>query len=226
MAKFTFATEEGGFDNHITHSIRGYRELNKDIINFSEHFIEEDSSVLDIGCSTGRLIREMKVKNEKRVNNCKYYGIEMESNFEDSWIDKENLNFLKMDIREFDWKKGINNCCLVTSIFTLQFIPKKDRLDIIKNIYSKLNKGGAFIFSEKINSPDAQIEEMITFCYYDWKNQYFSSEEILEKERTLRSMMKLMTLDEIMSMLTEAGFKKTQVFWQNFNFIGIIAIKD
>ena len=41
MAKFTFATEEGGFDNHIIHSIRGYRELNKDIVKFSEYFIEK-----------------------------------------------------------------------------------------------------------------------------------------------------------------------------------------
>ena len=38
--------------------------------------------------------------------------------------------------------------------------------------------------------------------------------------------MKLLTLDEILSMLTEAGFKKTQVFWQNFNFIGMLCIKE
>ena len=85
MAKFTFATEEGGFDNHIIHSIRGYRELNKDIIKFSEYFIEEGCSVLDIGCSTGRLIREMKARNEKRANNCKYFLNLIFNNFYKKW---------------------------------------------------------------------------------------------------------------------------------------------
>ena len=38
-----------------------------------------------------------------------------------------------------------DNCSLVTSIFTLQFMPKKDRETVIERIYDGLNIGGAFI---------------------------------------------------------------------------------
>ena len=37
--------------------------------------------------------------------------------------------------------------------------------------------------------------------------------------------MKPLTYDELIEMVKKAGFESIQPFWQNFNFIGIIAIK-
>ena len=67
-------------------------------------------------------------------------------------VDKENLKFYKTDVRSFDWVTGAVNCSLATSIFSLQFMPKTHRQQIIDHIYEGLVKGGAFIFSEKIFS--------------------------------------------------------------------------
>ena len=91
-----------------------------------------------------------------------------------------------MDVRRFNWDAVALKCNLVTSIFTLQFIPKRDRITIVKQIYNVLPEGGAFIFSEKILSSDPQIEEMMTFCYYDWKRKHFSEKQILEKNYCIR----------------------------------------
>ena len=60
MVKFTFATEKEGFDNHIEKSIRGYRDLWTDILKLSEYFVEDGTVVIDIGCSTGRLLKAMR----------------------------------------------------------------------------------------------------------------------------------------------------------------------
>ena len=65
MNKFTFATAEEGFDNHIDQSIRGYSNLWNDVLKFSEYFVEDETCVVDIGCSTGKLLKEMKVQNDK-----------------------------------------------------------------------------------------------------------------------------------------------------------------
>ena len=62
--KFTFATEEGGFDSHIENSIRGYANLFNDIIKVSRYFVDNESKVVDIGCSTGRLVKPMYETNK------------------------------------------------------------------------------------------------------------------------------------------------------------------
>jgi len=221
--KFTFATAEEGFDNHIENSIRGYSNLWNDILKLSRYFVEDDTCVVDIGCSTGKLIEKMCVQNKEFAPNANYIGIEVEEEFFANYKLNENLRieYIKEDIRNYQFK----NCSLVTSIFTLQFMSLKDRMEVIKKIYSGLNSGGGFIFSEKIISDQSQIQEMLTFIYYDYKKEYFTEKEILDKEVLLRNMMKPYKLKEIILMCEDVGFTCIQQFWQNFNFIAFIAIK-
>ena len=113
----------------------------------------------------------------------------------------------------------------VTSIFTLQFMPKRDREDVIENIYHGLNSGGAYIFAEKTICENATFQDMLTFNYYDYKRKSFSTEDIMDKEKTLRHMMKPNTWQEIQSMIYDAGFEDVQPFWRNHMFVGAIAIK-
>ena len=225
MTKFTFATSEEGFDTHIDQSVRGYSNLWTDVLKFSEYFVEDGTCVVDIGCSTGKLLKSMKEQNDKFAPKCFYKGIEIEEDFFPELVDEENLKFYKSDVRSFDWVTGAINCSLVTSIFSLQFMPKTNRQQIIDRIYEALVKGGAFIFSEKIFSSDSQLQEMMQFCYYDYKRQFYSAEELLDKEVNLRHMMKPLTYSELLEMVEKAGFESVQPFWQNFNFVGIIAIK-
>ena len=135
---------------------------------------------------------------------------------------ESNFSFIEGDIRDFEF----NNCSLVTSLFTLQFLPVKDRADVIKKIYKGLNKGGCFIFAEKIICSDAKFQEMLTFNYYDYKEKHFSADEILDKEKKLRSMLKPNTWDEIKTMLADANFKLTQPFWMDHVFVGGVAMKE
>ncbi len=225
MTKFTFATSEEGFDTHIDQSVRGYSNLWTDVLKFSEYFVEDGTCVVDIGCSTGKLLKSMKEQNDKFAPKCFYKGIEIEEDFFPELIDEDQLKFWKGDVRSFEWVTGAVNCSLVTSIFSLQFMPKTNRQQIIDRIYEALVKGGAFIFSEKIFSSDSQLQEMMQFCYYDYKRQFYSAEELLDKEVNLRHMMKPLTYSELIEMVQNAGFESVQPFWQNFNFVGIIAIK-
>ena len=225
MSKFTFANSEEGFDAHIAQSIRGYEDLWGDILKFSEYFIEDGTTVVDIGCSSGRLLKEMHKKNKQFAPNCLYRGIENEKDFFSELQDRENLFFDKIDVRAFDWESLANSCSLIISMFTLQFIPKRDRHAIIDLVFQSLVPGGAFIFSEKILSETSQIEEMMTFCYYDWKRKAFSADEILQKESELRHMMKPLRLRSLLKMVESSGFSSFQTFWQNYNFVAVIAIK-
>ena len=228
---FTFAQREEGFDDHIEHSIRGYKNLLDDIVSLSRNFVEDETNVVDIGCSTGKLTEAFVHSNQNFCKYANYIGIELAPSFFEE-LDKRyermtneyywaNIDFQKKDVRQFKFE----NCSLVTSIFTLQFMPRKDRFDVLQNIYNGLNFGGAFIFAEKTVCDDSRLQEMITFNFYDYKRKHFEASDILEKEKTLRNMLKPNTWKELEGMLECAGFKTAQPFWRNHMFVGAIAIK-
>ena len=168
----------------------------------------------------------MKSQNDKFAPEVGYRGIEIEKDFHNELVEEKNLKFYKQDVRGFDWVQGAINNCLTTSIFSLQFMPKRNRQIIIQRVYESLVKGGAFIFAEKIYSEHAQLQEMMQFCYYDYKRQFYSAEELLDKEQNLRHMMKPLTIDELVEMCRAVGFTIVQPFWQNFNFVGMLCIKE
>ncbi len=231
--KFTFAHCQEGFDTHIKNSIRGYSGLLDDVVNFSQYFIEDETNVVDIGCSTGKLTQSLMEYNCEITPDARYVGVEVaEGFFKDldkkaDQIYKKGLpirafvEFIYDDIRNYKFE----NCSLVTSLFTLQFMPKKDRTKVIQDIYDGLNEGGGFIFAEKIDCENSRIQDMMTFNYYDYKRQKFEYDDIMTKERTLRHMLKPDTIKKLEQMLLDAGFTQIQRFWQNHLFVGIIAIK-
>ena len=230
MTDFTFAHRQEGFDEHIDWSIRGYNDLLDDIVTFSRYFVENESEVVDIGCSTGKVTERMIKMNNDFAKDVHWQGVEIAEGFFETLnkrqreIEKKydaSVTFYKDDVRHFEFE----DCSLVTSIFTLQFMPKKDRQKIIDDIYKGLNPGGAFIFAEKVDCRNARIQDMMTFNYYDFKHNKFDYDDIMTKERTLRHMLKPNTFGEIKIMCKNAGFSTIQQFWQNHLFVGAIAIK-
>jgi tRNA (cmo5U34)-methyltransferase len=81
MTKFTFATSEEGFDNHIETSVRGYTNLWGDVLSMSKYFVEDNTNIVDLGCSTGKLLKSMIEQNKEHIPNAKYIGIEIEEDF-------------------------------------------------------------------------------------------------------------------------------------------------
>ena len=228
MADFTFAHREEGFDEHINWSIRGYSDLLEDVISFSRYFVENGTNVVDIGCSTGKVTKAVMEYNEDHAPDAYYVGVEIaEGFFKDLEkrkiaLDKKGLvEFIFDDVRNYQFY----NCSLVTSIFTLQFMSKKDRARVIKDIYDGLNYGGGFIFAEKIDCENSRLQDMMTFNYYDYKRKKFDYDDIMTKERTLRNMLKPNTWKEIENMVLDAGLKAVEQSWKNHNFVGAVAIK-
>jgi tRNA (cmo5U34)-methyltransferase len=226
MADFTFAHRSEGFDDHIDMSIRGYSGLLDDVVALSRYFVEASTNVVDIGCSTGKLTSRIIEHNKETCPYANYVGVEIAEGFAPN-LDKRskqlpNATFLyPMDIRDYTFE----NCSLVTSLFTLQFMPYSCRKDVLQNIYNGLNTGGAFVFAEKIDTTHSRIENMLRTVYYEYKRKSFGYDDIMTKELTLQNMLKPNSWKEIEDMLNGVGFNAVQTFWQNHFFIGAIALK-
>lgn len=225
-ADFSFKKHATNFDVHIKASIRGLEHLRDDCVSFSQYFIQKNSTVLDIGCSSGELLQAVRQYNLKRYANIQYVGLDIEKGFKRQWSkrQKPNLRFKHADAQTF---KGYRKLSVVYSLFTLQFLPETDRLPLVKKIYEGLMPGGAFILSEKVLAKNSKFQDMLWGTYYDFKCRSFSEKEILDKERSIRDQMHLWSEFKLFEMLRSAGFTSayTQLFWRNHLFIGIIATK-
>ena len=217
MEQFAFSTIQK-FDDHISNSVVGYNDLVCDIINISDYFVEKDLKVYDLGCSTGKLL---KLLSDRHPNSF-FVGVENEPNFSDKFESNGNLQFLKKDLTAI---KDFTDATFITSVFTMQFLSEQDRVDVLKVVYNSLREGGCFIWAEKVLSNHPKFQDMLNFLHYEHKREKFSDTEILDKEKSLRSIMKLKTLDENLLLLKAIGFSKVEIFWRRYNFVGMIAIK-
>jgi len=135
--KFTFATREEGFDNHIDGSIRGYGHLWQDVVDISQYFVENNTSVVDIGCSTGKMLKSM-IEQNTFAPDAIYEGVEIEEDFYKGYIKDEQdypqLSYYRGDVMDFNFTK----CSYVTSIFTLQFMSYASRKKVVEKVYDGL----------------------------------------------------------------------------------------
>lgn len=222
---FSFSTVTN-FDDHILKSIKGYDTLFNNVINMSSYFVRSDTTVLDIGCSTGLMLNNMSKYHAKDINlsGVSYVGVEIDKNFVEDMKKNslDNITFVNADISKFPISEFTS---YAISLFTLQFLNPLIRKTVINNVYDNLIDGGGFVFSEKVFSENARLQDIKTSLYYQYKNDNFSADEIFEKEHSLRSMMNLKTESEIRKELCDVGFRTVETFWKNYNFVGFIAIK-
>lgn len=224
---FSFAEFAEGFDEHIQKSIRGYTDLLSDCVAMSEYFVEDNTTVFDIGCSTGNFLAHVVERNQERAPKAQYVGIDIEASFGKHWeqLEERGAKLHVADIRSFPIPA---NCSLVTSIFSLQFIPENARQNILDQTYRALLPGGALIVAEKTLAKCPKLHDMLTFIYYDYKCHHFSEAEVLRKERSLRSSMKLWSENQIIRSLVTAGFEEgnVQSFWRSHSFAAFIALRS
>lgn len=226
-ADFSF-DQVSDFDGHIAREIRGYDLLDTIATGLADAVIDDGTTVYDIGSSTGRfLIRLATMLDEEddstRKRNVRFIGFEPCEHLADSVETiPPNVEIVKSSVTP---ETSFENASLISSIFTMQFLPIHQREAIIKNIYEGLNDGGAFIWAEKVHASDARIEHLLTGLHNDFKREGSSAQDIMDKEKRLRAIMRPLDEHANRSMLEAVGFEKSEVFWRVNNFMAILALK-
>lgn len=218
MTEFSFDTIQD-FDTHLELSVPNYLVLSEHINSIATYFIKDNSCVYDLGCSTGILLSKLSIQND----NAKYIGVDLSENLLGKYaIKKQNIEFVKKDIRDLEFEQNTN---LVLSIFTLQFLPVHYRVSLISKIYNALNIGGALIIAEKVYLDSGQMNEIFNYSHYDYKEKSFEANQIFEKQKTLRKIMNPQTEAENLRDFKSAGFTKVCQFWQSLLFKSWLCIK-
>jgi tRNA (cmo5U34)-methyltransferase len=220
---FSFADYADSFDEHIDASIPGCADLKAKVVALSRRFVQDATSVVDIGCSTGRLLRRVRDYNRHARPSARYVGIDFEQAFASRWqeLSAPDLEFRCCDAREFEFDR----VSLALSLFTVLFVPPADKVALLRRVHSGLVGGGALILAEKTHAESGRLEDAFGAAYRADKRAVFTDEHILDKEEQLQGRMTPWTERELRDALREAGFRDVEGFWGSYRFVGLIALR-
>lgn len=206
MKPFKF-DEVKDFDAHIHASIPSFHNLNFIVKSLCEAFAQNDTMVVDLGCSTGRLLRSLEKKEL-----VEYVGIDNCFTPDDD----PKIIFKYFDIWDamFDLQTDVS---VFISLFTLQFLPVSKRSDVLKYVKEKLVDGGIFICAEKVHLENPAIESVVQSTLLEWKLNSFSKSEVLDKTIGLKNVMHSRTQSQLVKELSAIG--KPSVIWSWGQFI-------
>ena len=215
------------FADMIKRSVPGYESILKSIAMYCMKYAQKDTNIYDLGCSLGAVaVTAACVTKDK---NCKIFAVDTSLPMLDKCqqiILQKNLQS-QIEIKPIDiCNLPIENASVVVSNFTLQFIPKEQRKKIIQNIYQGLNKGGVFILSEKFKGDEENDQFLIEHYHADKKINGYSNKEIQRKRSALKDVLVPDSLKEIEDRIKSVGFKTTIKWFQCFNFVSFIVVKD
>lgn len=225
-AGWTFGNDvPATFVDHIKVSVPLYESGHDLICQVSDFFVKADSTVYEIGTSTGELLRKLALHNAHKAG-ARYVGMDVEPAMVKAAArhcqDVEAISIVEQDVRLADLQKSD----MIVSYYTMQFIPPRYRQDIFDKIYESLNWGGAFVLFEKVRGPDARFQDILTQLYNEFKlRNGFTCEEIVEKSRSLKGVLEPFSTQGNLDLLNRAGFVDVMSLQRYLCFEGFLAIK-
>ena len=211
------------FEQHVAKSVPLYNEGHDMILKLSDYFVKDDSICYEIGTSTGILSYKLAKRFEDR--GAKFVGLDIEEDMIALAREKyqqHNLSFIYDDVLAYNFEPSD----FITSYYVVQFIRPSQRQKLIDNIYQSLNWGGAFLYFEKVRAPDARFQDIMTGVYNEYKlEQGYTSEQIVQKSRSLKGVLEPFSTQGNMDMLKRAGFVDMMTVAKFGPFEGILAIK-
>ncbi|MDD3346051.1 MAG: class I SAM-dependent methyltransferase, partial [Candidatus Omnitrophica bacterium] len=193
-----------------------YHEMMKALVDAIPFSRGRRIRVVDLGCGTGNLSREIISAYPHTRLTCVDMAENMIKMAESKLAKEKNVDFFLGDIRDFAFPE---KCHAIVSSMVLHHIEKKDKLEFYRKLNRSLSKGGGFYVIDIFLASDSHLQSM----YMDnWKafmkGNGFSSRRINYTLARHRSEDRPVVLEDELSIMRKAGFVKTEVILKRYNF--------
>lgn len=215
------------FDDMIRRSVPGYGMTLSLLGIIAQHYAKPGTRIYDLGCSLGAGIAAMGA--ELDTPDITFHGIDssqaMLERCRPNLAEIEKRHTVQLSCQNIQ-DTPIENASIVVLNFTLQFIPKEERRDLLARICEGLVPGGILVLSEKILFDDPLIQEDLTTLHHDFKRANgYSDLEISQKRSSLENVLIPETIADHETRLAAAGFARDEIWLQCFNFASFLAFR-
>jgi tRNA (cmo5U34)-methyltransferase len=223
-ASWNFGGEvPANFEEHASRSIPLYGESHDLIARISDYFLTDGSTLYDLGCATGLLLKKIAARHQRPV---RLIGIDREAGMIEeargNCSGDERIRLIEGDLLQFEFEK----CDMIVAFYTMQFVRPAFRQQLFDRIFEALRWGGAFLLFEKVRGADARFQDILTGLYTDYKlERGYSPDEIVAKSRSLKGVLEPFSSAGNAALLSRAGFVDFMPVLRYVNFEGILAIK-
>ena len=215
------------FPDMISRSVPGYELIVPMIGMLARRYAQPDSNIYDLGCSLGAV--SLAIATAAKQKDIKIIAVDNSEAMVERCrqvVDDSNL-VIPVEVRLQDLQDAaIENASVVVLNFTLQFVDRGYRKDLIERVASGMRPGAALIISEKICFDDETMQTDQTDWYYDFKRtQGYSDMEISQKREALENVLQPDTEQRHIERLGEAGLVRPRRWFQCFSFASYIAFR-
>lgn len=224
-SSWTFAGVAPVFLDHVRQSVPTYDATHDLVADISTFFCRSHGRYYDLGTSTGQLLARVMERNA-RLEEAEWIGFDNEPEMVRTAIashaDRKNVRFEAVDVADVE----LESCDFVTAFLILQFLPPQVRQSVLGRVHEALRPGGALMVFEKIRIDDARIGDVVSSLYWQFKESMgLSSEEILNKARSLAGVLEPFSSERNLELITGAGFRSVAPIVQFLCFEGYLAVK-
>ncbi len=226
---FTFnETVARVFDDMLDRSVPCYAEVIDHCARLLECFIAPGDTIYDLGCSTGTTL--LQLSRLLAGHSLHYIGIDSSSAMIKKARSKaamfsksDRIRFQRDDITTIRF----SNAGAILCNYTLQFVRPMIRQEFVRGLFSSLRDGGILLLSEKIICPHPRLNREFIGMHHRFKRERGYSElEIANKREALENVLIPFTVRENKKLLRQAGFSGVETFFQWFNFVSFVAVKE
>ena len=215
------------FPDMIKRSVPGYTTIVAMTGLLAGRFATPGSRLYDLGCSLGASTLAMRQQVQHR--DCLIIGVDNSAAMLERCqtvigTDSHDIPVALVcaDLQDV----AIEDASVVVLNFTLQFIAREQRGDIIQRIYDGLRPGGIMVLSEKVTFEDPHLDALNIDLHHEFKRANgYSDLEIAGKRNAIENVLLRDTLSEHKQRIHGAGFGSCDVWFQCFNFASLIALK-
>lgn len=215
------------FDDMVVRSVPFYLEIQRMVAELASDFVQKNTRVYDLGCSTGATLMSLHQKVDKSIE---FVGVDESAEMLKSCAAnlKKQIPERKVQLVDADLNQGIamEKASVAILCLTLQFVRPLKRQKLIADIYRQLPENGALIIVEKVLGEDSLFNRLFIKHYYEFKKRNnYTDTEIAKKREALENVLIPYRLKENEELLRDCGFKHIDTFFKWYNFSGFIAIK-
>ena len=226
IGDFTFNEETASvFPDMLERSVPFYREIQRMLVELAGDFAVDDTSVCDVGCSTGTTLRAL----DALTQDVTLIGFDSSPAMlaeADAFLRGALHHPHELRCADLNQSLRIENASVVVMSLTLQFVRPLQRERVLREICDGVNHNGCLLLVEKVVAEESMLNRLYIQHYYELKQRNGYSElEIARKREALENVLIPYRADENDAMLRSVGFRAVDLFFKWYNFVGLVAFK-
>jgi tRNA (cmo5U34)-methyltransferase len=212
-----FESEAQFYDELILKLIPFYKEMVEALISSIPFHESYNMKVLDLGCGTGTISKEIKQK----FFHANFALVDIAEKMLDIAKNKINSNYILMsqNVDFYNYEFNEKYDVIISSLALHHLITNEDKQQFYKKIFNSLNDGGMFFNADVVLGSNDYLQKVYMEKWINYMKRKCDNDEIhntwlvnYEKEdRPAKLLEQIQWLENI-------GFKDVDIIWKYYNF--------